>query len=723
MTSPNGTPWGVPCPVCGRPSAGPGPAPCPSCGLPAVGEAALVVARIGATIDQLARDRDRLLATLRSVAGSPPGPAGPRSVPWSGDLPPVPAAPLPPAAVPPPPWSRPPRLPPGAPAPGAGAAGHPAARRRVSPQQVLLGLGALLVVAAAIAFVAVAWTRLGLAFQATVMLAVTASACGLSAWTGRKGLRATEEALAAAGAALLAVDLGAAHALGLAGADAVPLRIWTALSCAVVVGVAAGLARLRRSTVTWPLVAVLAAQPVALLLLPPGAVGGTAGAAVALAVALLDVLLPLALRPALQPVARVLALLWTFAGAGLGVAAAWSRPPVDSWSAAVLIAAAGALTLLLLREPRLAATLPRAWVLAGAGAGVAALALSGAMARAGGPGPVAAAALGVALLGAGVLTAHLHAVAAASTAAGTALAVTGSATLLVTERPGALAVVVLGATVPAALSAARLPALRPRALAASLACPAAAALLAQEAGWLGLAATGLLLALVGAAGFGLAALWTPSTEERVTAGTGLLAGLCALATTAGVQAWGQAALVLAVTGAAAGAYALAAHRRDVAVGAVAALVAAAWTAVGGAGVATPEAYTLPAAGGLLLLAVPQLRDGARSWAAEGPAVVTALAPSALMAVAEPSALRLVLVVAGATAFAVAGTLTRRQAPFVVGAAALATVVLGRLTPYAPLAPRWLVLAAAGLILLVLGATYERRRQQAREAVAWVAQMR
>ena len=59
----------------------------------------------------------------------------------------------------------------------------------------------------------------------------------------------------------------------------------------------------------------------------------------------------------------------------------------------------------------------------------------------------------------------------------------------------------------------------------------------------------------------------------------------------------------------------------------------------------------------------------------------------------------------------------------VGSGALAFVVLGRLGPYAPLLPRWLVLTAVGLVLLVLGATYERRRQQAREAVAWVAQMR
>ncbi len=94
-----------------------------------------------------------------------------------------------------------------------------------------------------------------------------------------------------------------------------------------------------------------------------------------------------------------------------------------------------------------------------------------------------------------------------------------------------------------------------------------------------------------------------------------------------------------------------------------------------------------------------------------------------MVVAEPSALRLVLVVTAAAALTVAGTLTHRQAPFVVGAAALAFVVLGRLSPYAPLVPRWLTLAVGGLVLLVVGATYERRRQQAREAVAWVTQMR
>jgi hypothetical protein len=160
----------------------------------------------------------------------------------------------------------------------------------------------------------------------------------------------------------------------------------------------------------------------------------------------------------------------------------------------------------------------------------------------------------------------------------------------------------------------------------------------------------------------------------------------------------------------------------VAVAAVADLVVACWVALAGADAQTPEAYTLPAAAGLLLVAVPGLRRGARSWAAEGTAVGVALVPSALVVVATPTALRLVLVVAGAAALTVVGACTHRQAPFVLGAAALLFVVGARLSPYAPLLPRWVTLASAGLVLLVVGATYERRRQQAREAVAWVAQM-
>ncbi|MGY1643763.1 SCO7613 C-terminal domain-containing membrane protein [Geodermatophilus sp. SYSU D00703] len=717
MTSANGDLWVLPCPVCGRGVLRSDPGPCASCGLPAVGQAALVVARIEVTIDEMARDRDRLLDTLRAAAaGAPPAPpeapARPahRGSPIAERVPPgrPGSGPFPAAPLPAPSTEDRPRL-------------LPAPARRISPQQVLLGLGALLVVAAAIAFVAVAWTRLGLVFQAAVMGTVTVSACGISAWTARRGLRATEEALAAAGAALLAVDLGAAHALGLWGLDGVVLRLWTAASCGTVVAVALALGRLTRSTTTWPLVALLAAQPVPVLLVPESAT--TAAVAALLGTALLDVGTLLRLRPVLAPIAQVLATLATVAAALGGTAVAWSGTALDGWIATALLAAAGPVGLLLRQEPRLAARLPRAVLVAGVGAGVAAVALAGSLARSAAPGWMVAAGLGVALLTASVPVVRRPVPLAALLAGGGVLVVLGGALLALDPRLGLLGLVVAAGTVPAALAAVRVPEVRRTALITALLCPPGAVLLVREDGWLTSAVAGLLVVLVAVTGFALASARVRTPEEPVAAGAATLVALVAALATAEVGAWGQTALHLGLGGAAAGVYALVSRRRDVAVLAVADLVVAAWVAAAGARVETPEAYTLPAALGLLLVTLPQLRARGWSWTAEGPALATALVPSALVVVAEPSVLRLVLVVVAAAALTVGGTLAHRQAPFVLGSAALAFVVLSRLAPYAPLVPRWLTLATVGLTLLMLGATYERRRQQAREAVAWVAQMR
>jgi hypothetical protein len=595
-------------------------------------------------------------------------------------------------------------------------------RRRLSPQQVLLGLGALLLVAGAIAFVALAWTRLGLAFQAAVMLVVTAAACGVSAWSARRGLRATEEALAAAGAALLAVDLGGAYAKGLLGVDALPERRWAAIGCAVLVLAGAGLGRLTRTTATWPLVALLAAQPVPFLLMSPGVLEGPAGGAAAFAVAAVDVAVALRLRRALAPVAAVLAGAGVLGGAALSLSVAASADAPSSWTATGVLAAGGAGVLLLLGVPPAAALLPRpAFLGAGVGAGTG-LAVAGSLHATGRPGAVVAAALAVALLTAAVLLAGSTLAAGTLTGASATLGAAGALVLVDEERLGALAAVLLAATVPAVLAALRLPRLRAAAAGAAVLAPVAAVLTAAAGGRLDPAPAGLLLALLAAAAFAVAALRAGEPEEWVLVAGGGVAALAAAATSGSVGAWGQVGLQLAVAGAAAGCYALVARRPWVAVAAVADLVVACWIAVGGAGVQAPEAYTLPAAAGLLVVALPRLRAGAPSWAAEGAAVAVAVAPSAFVAVTDPSTLRLVLVVLGAAGLTVAGTLTHRQAPFVVGSAALAFVVLGRLGPYAPLLPRWLLLTAVGLVLLVLGATYERRRQQAREAVAWVGQM-
>ncbi len=676
-----------------------------------------MVARLGATIDEFARERDALLGTLRAAARTAAPYAASPSL--SPPVPPPFAAPRPVASPVAPPGSAapPPPLAPPRPSP------QPVPRRRLSPQQVLLGLGALLVVAAALAFVAVAWTRLGVAFQAAVMSTVTAAACAASALAARRGLRATEEALAAAGAALLAVDLGAARALGLWGADAVPPRLWAGLSCVAVGGAALLLGLATRSTLTWPLVALLAAQPAAWLLLPADLADGAAGVAVLAVTALADALVLLVLRPVLRPVALVLAALTGGAGALLGVVLAWGGAPVDSWGAtAVLAATAAAAVGLLHRSPPVPA-LPAPERTAATAAGVAAAALGGSLGQLGVGGAVVAAGLGLVLLTLAAPARAAGPLLGGLLAGGTVLSLAGAAVLADAGSAGPLALLVLAGAAPAVLAAVGRPRVRPQATAAALAAPALAVLVAHEGGLLDPVPAGLLLALAGATAYAVAALRTGAPEELAAAVTGTLAGLAAAALAAEAQAWGQVAVDLAVVGAAAGSWAVVSGRRPVAVLAVADLVAAGWIAAAGAEIRTPEVYTLPAAVGLLLLAVPALRAGAASWAAEGPATAVALLPSALVAVAEPTAVRLAGAVTAAVVLTVAGTLTHRQAPFVVGAGALVLVVLGRLAPYAPLVPRWVTLATAGLVLLVVGATYERRRQQAREAVAWVAQMR
>lgn len=692
--------WGPPCPVCGRPTGDIGAGQCPTCGLPAAAQAALVVARIGATLTDITRDRDELVATLRaSVPHAAPTPIPmPEAVPqWA-----PPAA----AAPPPPIWQQPP-APAGAP------------RRRLSPQQVLVGLGALLVVAAALAFVAVAWTRFGLVFQAGVMLVVTALLCAASAWTARKGLRATEEALAAAGAALLAVDLGAARALGLFRLEDVGLRPWWAISCAVVVLVSAGLARLTRTTATWPLVALLAAQPLPFLLLTESWLTGPAGVAVALAVAGGDVAAARSLRTGLRPVAQILADVAAVVGTAGGLITAATSDPTESWTATGVLVIAGAGAVLLARSAATARVLEFA---AGGVGAVVGLALALSLRTAGYPGPWIAVGLGLALLTAAVLAAGRVPVAAGLVASGAALAGVHAVLMAEDQRYGALALVALLATVPALLAAVRLPLLRPPATGAALLAPWAAILLARTDLLLTATVAGLLLALLAALAFTVATLRTGQPEEWVAAGVGATAGVTAGLVSGGVGAWGQVAIQLGIAGVAAGAYAVVAHRHWVGAAATVELVLASWIAIGGAGVDTPEAYTGPAAAGLLLIAVPALRAGARSWAAEGAALGVALVPSALVVIAEPTSLRLVLVLAAAAVMTAGGALVHRQAPFVLGSVVLLIVTVGRLAPYAPLLPRWITLGAAGLLLLVVGATYERRRQQAREAVAWVAQM-
>jgi hypothetical protein len=329
--------------------------------------------------------------------------------------------------------------------------------------------------------------------------------------------------------------------------------------------------------------------------------------------------------------------------------------------------------------------------------------------------------LGWAGLLAAVLLWDRTTVRAACASAGAALASSAALVLVARERPAALALVTLAAVAPAAVAAVRVPALRTGGTAAALAAPVLAVLLAREDGLLSPVAAGMLLSSLAVVALAVAGARTARPEELAALAAGACATLAATATAGAVGAWSQVGVQLGVVGAAGLGYAVVSRRAPAAAVAVADLVVAVWTVLGGAQVELVEAYTLPLAAALALLALPALRRGP-SWTDWGPALLVALVPSVVLVLGGGSVVRLVLVVLAATAVVVVGAATHRQAPFLIGAASLGAVVLAELAPLAPLLPRWLGLGSAGLVLLVVGATYERRRQQAREAVAWVGQM-
>lgn len=188
-------------------------------------------------------------------------------------------------------------------------------------------------------------------------------------------------------------------------------------------------------------------------------------------------------------------------------------------------------------------------------------------------------------------------------------------------------------------------------------------------------------------------------------------------------------------------------------GALAAIVAV-WVLLGDRDVEVLEAYTLPAAGLLLVaggLSVwagrargPASVHGAPGpgpaaggdlsgaahglWGAPslwliGPALAVALVPSAVATWPDLDdrhrLLRTVVVLLVAAGCAVVGGLGRVKAPLLVGLAALLIVAVGQVLVLADMVPRWVTLTVAAVVLLAAGFSLEeltRRGRQVRRAV-------
>jgi hypothetical protein len=162
---------------------------------------------------------------------------------------------------------------------------------------------------------------------------------------------------------------------------------------------------------------------------------------------------------------------------------------------------------------------------------------------------------------------------------------------------------------------------------------------------------------------------------------------------------------------------------------------ASWIALALLGVATairvledvraPEAYTLPAAALLLAAGWWRMETDGRVGSARAlsSGLVLALVPSLLLALDEPVSLRGVLVAAGGVLALVVGVARLWSAPFVAGAATIATLALRHLGPVVEGLPRWISLGSVGLALLLVGVTWERRRQDLDVASRYLTSLR
>lgn len=260
-----------------------------------------------------------------------------------------------------------------------------------------------------------------------------------------------------------------------------------------------------------------------------------------------------------------------------------------------------------------------------------------------------------------------------------------------------------------------------------LAATVAAGALAVADGTAGALASGLPLRLAAFATLAVAAglagisamLRRHWTEESICCElVAAAAGLVGIAQSAGSSL--TLSVALSVAGLAVGASALRADRRPAALVGAALLVLSSWVRLADLGVTAPEAYSVPVAAITLFLGALRRRQrpGLSSWLAYGPGLAAGLLPSlAALVAARANAVRPLGLGTAALVVLLAGGRQRLQAPLLLGAGVLVTVAGHELAPAVTAAitalPRWVPLATAGLLLVLLGSTYEHRRRDLR----------
>ncbi|GAA3090505.1 hypothetical protein GCM10017600_46500 [Streptosporangium carneum] len=158
------------------------------------------------------------------------------------------------------------------------------------------------------------------------------------------------------------------------------------------------------------------------------------------------------------------------------------------------------------------------------------------------------------------------------------------------------------------------------------------------------------------------------------------------------------------------------------------LLVASWLRLLASDITVVEAYTVPFS--LVLLAFGWWRARGRavsSWRAYGTGLASSLLPSVVAMLTGAGWVRPLLLGTVCLAVLLAGARFRLQAPALLGGLALAAVALHELAPWITQAvmavPRWVPMALGGVLLVVVGATYEARLRDVRRLRAAVGRMR
>lgn len=236
-------------------------------------------------------------------------------------------------------------------------------------------------------------------------------------------------------------------------------------------------------------------------------------------------------------------------------------------------------------------------------------------------------------------------------------------------------------------------------------------------------ASALTLAVVASA-VGLAASRfgrTPAARITLEAAA-LAAGLIATALTADQLV---AAAVLTIVGTAVAGVSILNRDRDLASWVASGLLAVAVLIRAEDGAVSPELVALPAAALLVAVGVRRLLTDpdVSSYRALSSGLTLGLTPSLIGTLDDPVSVRGALVAAAGLGILGLGIRCRWAAPFIAGAFVVAVVAVRHLGPVAAALPRWISLGSVGIVLLLVGVTWEARRRDAKKAERYLTALR